>query len=161
MNRRDLMGWVGVGAIASWLPMALAACTPQSNDTSEPDEPATETPPPEAATPDPAASSGEFAPVGTVADLDANGSLVDKAFAAGPVIVIRDPETAEAVIALDPRCPHQGCAVEWQPDAAEFVCPCHRSKFGPDGSVTNGPATTNLPSYSAKIEGDQVLVAAS
>ena len=29
MERREFLGWVGNGAIASWRPLAIAACTPQ------------------------------------------------------------------------------------------------------------------------------------
>ncbi|MGB7442002.1 MAG: ubiquinol-cytochrome c reductase iron-sulfur subunit [Coleofasciculaceae cyanobacterium] len=149
MKRRDFMSWVGVGFLASSLPMALAACTPQ--DSPEKAEPTAKTP----------ASADGFAPLGSVADLDTKGALVDKGFAAGPVIAIRDPANADNVIALDLRCPHQGCSVEWQAKEAAFACPCHSSKFAPDGSVTNGPATTALKNYNAKIEDEQVLVKAT
>lgn len=159
MKRRDFMGWVSVGTLAGSLPVVLAACNSETDTASTPSEAesaATEAPSTEAT-----GEAGEFTAIGTVADLEANGSLVDKAFAAGPVVAIRDPANADEIIALDPRCPHQGCAVDWQADEAMFTCPCHGSKFGPDGVVQVGPAASDLPSYSAKIEGDQVLVSAN
>ena len=156
MKRRDFLNWVGVGTLASSLPVALAACNPQASTDSSPVE--SEAAAPESAASETATSEDGFASIGTVTDLDATGSIVDKGFAAGPVVAIRDPANADAIIALDPRCPHQGCAVDWQADEAVFTCPCHGSKFGPDGSVVEGPATRELANYSAKIENDQVLV---
>ncbi|WP_414546376.1 ubiquinol-cytochrome c reductase iron-sulfur subunit [Nostoc sp. CCY0012] len=39
-----------------------------------------------------------------------------------------------------------------------FVCPCHDSKFAPDGKMLGGPATVALQTYIAKLEGGDVLV---
>jgi glycine/D-amino acid oxidase-like deaminating enzyme/nitrite reductase/ring-hydroxylating ferredoxin subunit len=41
-------------------------------------------------------------------------------------------------------CPHLGCIVQWNSDEKSFDCPCHGSRFATDGSVTNGPAQTDL-----------------
>jgi Rieske Fe-S protein len=48
------------------------------------------------------------------------------------------------VIQLLAACPHQGCPVEWDADEAQWVCPCHRSKFEPDGTLISGPAPSDL-----------------
>ena len=49
----------------------------------------------------------------------------------------------EAVYAVSTICTHLGCIVK--PTAAGFECPCHGSRFGPDGKVLKGPAPKALP----------------
>ncbi len=156
MDRRTFMSWVGLGFVASSLPVAIAAC---SSDTAEaPADTAGDPPPP----PPPGAVVREdgFAEVGTVADLDAKGAIVDKKFSAGALAVFRDPANSETLIALNPTCPHQGCIADWNKDDSLLICPCHGSKFKPDGSVDAGPADKPLDIFEAKIDGDTVLVKA-
>jgi Rieske Fe-S protein len=47
------------------------------------------------------------------------------------------------VYAISTICTHLGCIVKPGPDG--FECPCHGSRFGPDGTVVKGPAPTPLP----------------
>jgi Rieske Fe-S protein len=41
-------------------------------------------------------------------------------------------------------CPHLGCIVTWNSQAASWDCPCHGSRFDPFGHVLTGPAVTDL-----------------
>jgi Rieske Fe-S protein len=59
---------------------------------------------------------------------------------AGDVIVCR---TADGVRALSARCTHLGCTITGQADGL-LVCPCHGSRFHPDGRVARGPAARPL-----------------
>lgn len=50
----------------------------------------------------------------------------------------------EKVVALSAVCPHLGCAVGWDAAAGNFLCPCHDSRFAPDGSKQTGPSERGL-----------------
>lgn len=152
MDRREFVGWVGAGLLASFLPVALAACD---------DEETAQTPSTGDSTPDAAPPATEppvvpegYQAVGTVAELDADGVITDKV---NDVLVFRNPDTNE-IAAVNSRCTHQGCSVEWESDLKIFACPCHGSKFAPDGSVTTPPAQQPLPTYDVQQDGDNILV---
>lgn len=58
------------------------------------------------------------------------------------IAVYRDPEgnlhERSAV------CTHLGCIVAWNATESSWDCPCHGSRFDPDGKVLNGPAMAPL-----------------
>ncbi len=41
-------------------------------------------------------------------------------------------------------CPHMYCLVEWNDGEHSWDCPCHGSRFGPDGELLEGPANDGL-----------------
>jgi Rieske Fe-S protein len=118
--------------------------------TAEPTEPAetepTETAPATTDAPPPAglAATGDI-PVGGGAVFEAEG------------VVITQPAPGE-FLAFSAVCTHQGCVVTDVRDGT-INCDCHGSKFGLDGSVATGPATTPLPGRAVRVSGDQISLA--
>jgi glycine/D-amino acid oxidase-like deaminating enzyme/nitrite reductase/ring-hydroxylating ferredoxin subunit len=59
------------------------------------------------------------------------------------VAAYRDP--AGVLHRVSAICTHMGCVVAWDPVAKAWDCPCHGSRFTPDGAVVFGPAVAPLP----------------
>lgn len=60
----------------------------------------------------------------------------------GKIAVCRDPQGV--IHACSAVCTHLGCDVAWNRAEQTWDCPCHGSRFSPDGSVINGPAVSDL-----------------
>ena len=58
------------------------------------------------------------------------------------VAVSRDGEGS--LRPLSAACTHLGCIVSWNPAERTWDCPCHGSRFDPQGAVLEGPATEPL-----------------
>ncbi|SEK62809.1 FAD-dependent oxidoreductase [Nitrosovibrio tenuis] len=54
----------------------------------------------------------------------------------------RDP--TGSLFAVSPVCTHMKCKVHWNGVETSWDCPCHGSRFAPDGTVIEGPATEPL-----------------
>jgi Rieske Fe-S protein len=46
--------------------------------------------------------------------------------------------------AVSARCTHLGCVVAFNQAERAWECPCHGSRFAPDGGVLQGPAVQPL-----------------
>ena len=69
------------------------------------------------------------------------------------VAMFRD---AAGVYAISLVCTHLGCIVKSQADG--FECPCHGSRFSPDGGVTKGPAPKALPWRKVAVAGGGIII---
>jgi nitrite reductase/ring-hydroxylating ferredoxin subunit len=58
------------------------------------------------------------------------------------VAVSRDEDGS--LTAVSASCTHLGCIVAWNGSERTWDCPCHGSRFAPDGSVVSSPATAPL-----------------
>ena len=52
-----------------------------------------------------------------------------------------------ALHAVSARCTHLGCLVAFNRAERAWECPCHGSRFDPDGQILQGPATRPLPGH--------------
>jgi len=65
--------------------------------------------------------------------------------------------TAAGFYAVSAVCTHLGCITQWKPDAKLIACPCHGSKFQPNGKKIEGPAVSLLPHYAINLTADGEL----
>lgn len=49
--------------------------------------------------------------------------------------------------AVSRKCTHLGCRVNYHEQDNILECPCHQSRFSPDGKVVHGPAKRDLVIY--------------
>ncbi len=148
MNRRTFLTWVGAGWLASSMPVAIAAVLPNSDDA-----PAFEG----EAEPNLMAQAPAFQTVGTVAKLNQDGKIFNETSPIGPILIVRDPAKPNTLLAVNPKCTHMGCPVEWQAAKKNFYCECHESRFAANGKALSGPAKQPLPSYEVKIHGNAIV----
>jgi len=66
--------------------------------------------------------------------------------------------TAGGFYAVSAVCTHLGCVTQWKPEADLIACPCHGSKFKPNGAKIEGPAPRPLPHFSITLTADGELV---
>jgi cytochrome b6-f complex iron-sulfur subunit len=134
VERRNFLKWTGIGLLASYFPLALAACSNKSDRNAV------------------AEGAGKFTTIGTTAQLKANGYLLNKK---SKVLVVQQDNQ---LIALNSACTHRGCTVKLDKSDNTLVCPCHDAKFGLGGEVLAKPAKTPLPTYQVKAENGEILV---
>jgi glycine/D-amino acid oxidase-like deaminating enzyme/nitrite reductase/ring-hydroxylating ferredoxin subunit len=83
--------------------------------------------------------------------LDVEGTSVDEVVSGDAKILRVDGKKVAAyrddagqLFCVSPVCTHMGCDVAWNKAEKSWDCPCHGSRFAPDGAVLNGPAKKPL-----------------
>lgn len=101
---------------------------------------------------DPAA--GASGPLGPTSDIPEGGGTIF----ADQKVVVTQPSAGEFK-GFSAVCTHQSCLLA-NVDAGTVNCSCHGSKFSiEDGSVTQGPATSPLPSVKLSVAGGEISLA--
>lgn len=57
------------------------------------------------------------------------------------------------------NCTHLGCTFPWNPNDNQFQCPCHGSRYDPEGRVVRGPAPLPLRLAHVTVEEDYIRIA--
>lgn len=92
--------------------------------------------------------------VGNVSDLP-EGKAKPVVFQGKNVMVVH---VQEGFFAVDMKCTHLGCMVEWLEEKGVLFCPCHAAYFDYKGKVISGPAPSPLPLYNAEIAQGKIYV---
>jgi cytochrome b6-f complex iron-sulfur subunit len=70
-------------------------------------------------------------------------------------LTVKEGQTLDEKGIVD-NCTHLGCTFPWNENAEQFQCPCHGSRFAPDGSVERGPADRPLKLVHVAVKDDQI-----
>src|SRR5881392_3808209 len=68
------------------------------------------------------------------------------------VLVLQN--AALEILAVDAKCTHEGCTVQYLPGESVIWCACHNARFDLDGRVLSGPPPRPLPKYAAERQED-------
>ncbi len=153
LKRRSFIRYFSVSWLTTCFPIVLAAYNPDRSNAQTKSNLAAARGNKDNAKPAPKQTTDGFTVVGTVSELAKTGHLQTK-----EVAILRNPRNPNKLIAVNPKCTHQGCDVNWSAADNKYACPCHGANFDANGEVLNGPATKPLQVYPAKIVGTQVLV---
>ena len=93
--------------------------------------------------------------VGPLAELP-EGSWRSVDFNGGVVWLQR--RGAAEVVALDAKCTHLGCTVDWSDKDGSFICPCHGGRFNADGKATVKPVVQPLRRRKVIVEDGNVIL---
>jgi len=74
-----------------------------------------------------------------------------------PELLLLAPAPGGVWRAVTAHCTHKGCVVGFNATADEWQCPCHGSRYRPDGQLVQGPAPRPLSAAPVHVE-DGVLV---
>lgn len=55
------------------------------------------------------------------------------------------------------RCPHLGCALQYQKGTRQYICPCHGSRFDEKGRYISGPAQKNMTKITPVVTEDEII----
>lgn len=60
------------------------------------------------------------------------------------------------LVAYSTVCPHLGCGIDYDADRGKFLCACHKTWFGTDGTVEEGPSPRGMDALELKRD-DQLV----
>ncbi len=100
------------------------------------------------------AEKAEKVEVGPLADLPV-GKAKPVDFQGKNVMVMN---VKAGLFAVDMRCTHLGCMVEWEEGSLTLKCPCHAAFFDYQGKVISGPAPKPLPLYKVEVANEIIYV---
>jgi Rieske Fe-S protein len=95
---------------------------------------------------------------GALAAAKPGGVLEVKPGSGHPDLLLLAPAAGGSWRAVTAHCTHKGCVVGWNATGGEWDCPCHGSRFSPDGQVIGGPATRPLQAAPVHFDGDSLVV---
>jgi glycine/D-amino acid oxidase-like deaminating enzyme/nitrite reductase/ring-hydroxylating ferredoxin subunit len=81
---------------------------------------------------------------GEAADTDAIAAGTGKVIRRGRRLIAAYRDDAGTLHERSATCTHLGCVVDWNALEKSWDCPCHGSRFTPDGEVMTGPAAAPL-----------------
>jgi glycine/D-amino acid oxidase-like deaminating enzyme/nitrite reductase/ring-hydroxylating ferredoxin subunit len=96
------------------------------------------------------AGAAALTPGGRIEDL-APGEAARFQVGARTVAAYRDEDGALHTVSA--TCTHMGCLVDFDHTDRQWACPCHGSRFTPDGHVLEGPAVTDLRPLGGDVPG--------
>lgn len=64
------------------------------------------------------------------------------------ILFVNDDEP----FAVSRICTHLGCRINFLEDKQIIECPCHQSRFTPQGKLISGPAKKDLPTYKVEVK---------
>jgi cytochrome b6-f complex iron-sulfur subunit len=72
-------------------------------------------------------------------------------------LIVKEDHTLDSMGILD-NCTHLGCTFPWNPNDQQFQCPCHGSRYAPDGTVVRGPAPLPLKIFHVAVIDNSILI---
>jgi len=74
------------------------------------------------------------------------------------ILVFEDPQ--QKLCALEARCTHEGCTVQYVPGDSLIWCACHNGRFDLEGRVISGPPPRPLARWLAQRDPDGAVTVA-
>lgn len=133
MNRKEFLSKVGFGVAAVMIPACITGLSGCKKTDSGP-------------------TNVDFTIDISTGALSANGGYVVK----NGVIVART--NSGTFLAVAAACTHEGSTINFNASGNKFVCPNHGAQFNSNGSVTKGPANTNLKQYNTSLSGTSLRI---
>lgn len=133
MKRKDFLNQIGIGAAMFLAPVCFGSLTGCKKTSTTP-------------------ANIDFTLDVSTGVLSKNGGFLVK----DTVIVART--NSGTFIAVAAACTHEGTNVNYKASSNNFICPNHNATFSSDGTVTQGPANSNLIKYNTTLTGTSLRV---